>query len=191
MYSVDFKFRWADVQIATGYNYRFSNPLSAFMKEQCCFPAVYRWHVWAPTVGPSALYVGETDNLARRIQQYLSPGPRQATNLRLKAYFDEATEKGELVELQTLQFEALQINKLKVSMDALGDAHIRRLLESLILAEIQADVQFARPLVLNQIFVQNAERRKKRIREADLALRKLGTTQSVAAIEALKEKFKG
>jgi hypothetical protein len=180
---VDIKYGWVNVQIRMGISYRYPNPLSSFMREQYCRPVVYRWVVWAAGQGISALYVGETDTLTRRIQQYLRPGPRQATNLRLKAFFDEAVKKGELVELQALEFEAVQINKVKIAMDALGNTHIRKMLESFVLAALQADSQFGRPVVLNQGFVRDADRQEKRIREAETALRRLGMTEGRETIE--------
>lgn len=42
-------------------------------------PGVYRLDIG------DRVYVGETDRLRRRLQHYRTPGPRQATNLRLNA----------------------------------------------------------------------------------------------------------
>jgi len=81
------------------------------MKEQYCRPAVYRWMVWTPGFGIHAYYVGETDDLARRVQQCVHPGKQQMTNLRLKAYFDEAVNQKQRVELQTLAFEPFQVTR--------------------------------------------------------------------------------
>ncbi len=60
--------RWADVQSSQGYNYIFPIPVSPHMKKEYCRPAVYRWMVWTPGSRIHAYYVGETENLARRIQ---------------------------------------------------------------------------------------------------------------------------
>jgi hypothetical protein len=173
---LDIKYRWTNVQSSLGYNYLYPGALSAYMKEQYCRPSVYRWFVWTPTTGVSALYVGETDNLARRIQHYLKPGPRQATNLRLKRYFDEAAQKAERVEMEVLEFEPFQINQVSFSMDLLGRTHIRRMLENLILVLLQPNASSDRPVILNRVFTQDMERSKRRVDDAVVALKELGLT---------------
>lgn len=45
-------------------------------------PGIYRFAVSGPEL--SAVYIGETDNLKRRMQHYRTPGPTQVTNRRLK-----------------------------------------------------------------------------------------------------------
>lgn len=190
MNCLEIKSRWVDVQSSVGVNYHYPGVVTPFMKEQYSRPSVYRWFVWAPVRGVSALYVGETDNLARRTQQYLSPGRRQVTNLRLKAYFDDALKRDQRVQLQTLEFDPFQVNRLTVSAQSMGDTHIRRMLESLLLAELQVSSQAPLPVILNQIYVQNAERSQKRIRTAVAALRKLGLAQQAELIEQLRPKVK-
>jgi hypothetical protein len=44
-------------------------------------PAIYRFRILGS--GGEALYVGETDNLARRFGNYRNPGPTQQTSLRI------------------------------------------------------------------------------------------------------------
>ena len=55
-------------------------------------PAIYRFQLRLPDT--QAQYIGETENLARRFAHYRSPGPSQATNLRLNATFKAALEAG-------------------------------------------------------------------------------------------------
>src|SRR5689334_11760457 len=128
MNSLEIKYRWIDVQSKIGYNYQYPNALSAHMRQLYSRPSIYKWNVWQPIHGFSAVYVGETDNLARRIQQCLAPGKSQRTNLRLKACFDEALKKNDRVELQILDFEPFQINDMKFSMELLGHTHVRQIL---------------------------------------------------------------
>lgn len=188
MNCLEIKSRWVDVQTSVGVTYQYPGVVTRFMREQYSGPSVYRWFVWAPVRGVSALYVGETDDLVRRTQQYLSPGRLQATNLRLKAIFDEALKRNEWVQLQTLEFEPFQINKLAVSTQSLGDTHIRRMLESFVLAELQASSQAACPVILNQIYVQNAERGQRRTRAVVAGLRKLGMREKADIMEELKRR---
>jgi hypothetical protein len=185
---LDINFQWINVQISLGYNYQYPNSLSAYMKENYCRPAVYRWIVWKPTVGFNAIYVGETEDLARRITHCLVPGKRQLTNLRLKAYFDNALTTNELIELQTLQFEQFQINKVTFSMSLLGHAHVRRMLENLVLVVSHSGTPQGPPMILNRILTQDMERMAKNTDAMISQLRKLGLTedQGKKVIDALR-----
>ena len=55
-------------------------------------PAIYRF--WIRTASGDALYVGETENLARRFQNYRNPGSSQQTSLRINAKLREALTNG-------------------------------------------------------------------------------------------------
>jgi hypothetical protein len=144
--------------------------------------------VFTPGYGIHAYYVGETDNLARRIQHYLRPGKSQKTNLRLKAYFDDAVSQKQQVELQTLVFAPFQVNKVQLSMELLGHTHVRRALENLVLVWMNADTQTVLPLILNRVLAQDKERNHKRIDSALSHLKQLGVTeeQTSRLLETLK-----
>src|SRR5260370_35507400 len=94
--------RWHVVQSSQGRDYVYPASVSPEMKKEYCGPAVYRWMVSTPNDRIYAYYVGETTSLAGRIQQNVCPGKQQATNLRLKAYFDHAVMQGKPLELQGL-----------------------------------------------------------------------------------------
>ncbi len=167
--------RWADVQSLQGYNYLYPTAVSSYMKEQFCRPAVYRWMVWTPGYGVHAYYVGETANLAHRVQHCIRPGNQQMTNLRLKAYFDEAIRQKQQVELQTFVFEPFQVNKVIFSMELLGHTHIRRMLENLVLVLMDGE-KSGSPLVLNRVLAQDKERTNRHIDLALSHLKPLGLT---------------
>jgi len=158
------------------------------MKEQYCRPAVYRWMVWTPGYGHHAYYVGETDNLARRIQHCIRPGRTQMTNLRLKACFDDAVNQKRQVELQTLVFEPFQVNKVNFAMELLGHTHIRRMLENLALVWLDAVELPGSPLILNRVLEQDKDRTNKHIDSARSHLKQLGLTDEETS--RLLEKFK-
>ncbi len=143
--------------------------------------------VWTPVFGIHAYYVGETNNLARRIQQCVRPGKTQATNLRLKAYFDEAVNQKQRVELQTFVFEPFQVNKVGFSMELLGHTHIRQVLENLVLVWLDAE-KFGSALILNRVLEQDKERSNKHIESARGHLKQLGLTdeQTSRLLETLK-----
>ena len=54
-------------------------------------PGIYRFRLMED--GKRFVYIGETDNLPRRFQHYRTPGPTQATNIRLNKIFVEALKK--------------------------------------------------------------------------------------------------
>ena len=180
MNSLEITFRWIDVQSATGYNYRYPDAVSPHMKQNYCRPAIYKWNVWRPVQGFSGVYVGETDNLARRIHHCLAPGKSQVTNLRLKAYFDEALKREERVELQTLDFEPFRINNVEFSVNLLGHTHVRQFFENFILVKLQSNSVGELPEILNRVLTKDKERSKKRENSAVSALNKLGVTNARA-----------
>lgn len=59
----------------------------------------------------TSTYLGESDNLARRMTHYRSPGPSQRTNLRLNALLREALANEVLVELATVQVAQILIGE--------------------------------------------------------------------------------
>ncbi len=176
MNSLEIRYRWADVQSSQGYPYEFPDNVTNFMSVNYSSPAVYRWTVRGARQYLLALYIGETEDVVRRVGQYLAPGKQQATNLRLRAYFDAACQRGEKVALQTFEFESFQINKVTFTRELLGHSHVRKMLENFILVELHPSEVGGLPVVLNQIFNQDAKRSKRKVDDAATALKKLGLT---------------
>lgn len=70
-------------------------------------PGLYRFSFMSKDGRTVGVYVGETDNLQRRMAHYRNPGPSQATNQRLHARMVEHMEAGGRVELAvTTEVEA-------------------------------------------------------------------------------------
>lgn len=59
-------------------------------------PGVYRFDLG------ERIYIGEADRLRRRFQHYRTPGPRQATNLRLNALMLELLGASTAIEVSTV-----------------------------------------------------------------------------------------
>jgi hypothetical protein len=57
-------------------------------------PGIYRFEVSACGGSEVGTYIGESDNLERRMGNYRNPGPTQPTNLRLNQLLKEALEDG-------------------------------------------------------------------------------------------------
>jgi hypothetical protein len=178
MNTFEITYRWHVVQSSQGRDYVYPASVSPEMKKEYCGPAVYRWMVSTPNDRIYAYYVGETTSLAGRIQQYVCPGKQQATNLRLKAYFDQAVSQGKRVEVQRLVFEPFQLNHITFSMERLTQTHIRRILENLTLAWL--DIENG-PVVLNRILEQDKARSKKNLDSALTALKQYGLTPQQAS----------
>jgi hypothetical protein len=67
-------------------------------------PGLYRFRFRA--AGREGVYIGESDNLARRFAHYRNPGPTQQTNLRLNAKFKDALAAGAEISVATISANA-------------------------------------------------------------------------------------
>lgn len=63
-------------------------------------PGLYRFEIISAD-GPIQ-YIGETDQLSRRLQSYRTPGSSQATNLRLNALLVKHLERGDRISLSAI-----------------------------------------------------------------------------------------
>jgi len=129
---------WVPVENEVNVPYRWGQPPSAYFRERWNQPAVYRWLINDGRPGTKRLYIGEADQLYRRVTYYLKPGPTQHTNIRLKRLFDEEREQGHTVHLEVLQFEPFSVAGNRVTVADLGSKMMRVLLEALF------GVQFAK-----------------------------------------------
>lgn len=69
---------WDSVITRSGTQYQFPQAKSALSEEVYSRPVVYRWCVSKPGKEPHVCYIGETDNLFRRIGNYLNAHPAKA-----------------------------------------------------------------------------------------------------------------
>jgi hypothetical protein len=130
---VNFAYEWLPVEQAPGIAYHFPEDPSALLKKHWVMkPAVYRWLVYKTIPGDlKEIYVGETDQLSRRIQHYLRPGPSQATNKRINYLFHQRAAAGCRIVLQYLSFTAFHVGGHVFSPNDLTKKHIRVALEHL------------------------------------------------------------
>ena len=85
-------------------------------------------------VGLSAVYIGEAENVCRRLAGYLAPGSKQQTNIRIKQGLDERKAAGAAVQFQLLEFSPFRINGVVASRETLTSSYIRKLVENLAIA---------------------------------------------------------
>ena len=190
MGELDIDYQWLRVEAASGADYAYPQAVGKHIDEHYSKPAVYRWAFFKPAEGPSpeerqhprAVYIGETENLARRLRGYLSPGPSQTTNRRMKAYLDRELGLGTTIELSILRFEAFHIIIDRARNDSrlvdefrLSNPFIRKMMENfavIVQDEVTCDI-------LNK----SMNPIKRREEEADKAFRELSFSERLAQIE--------
>lgn len=145
MKDLDIDYAWEPVMSSPGAEYAYPDAVTKYIEEKYSKAAVYRWGFFRArrdsspeiTQSPYAAYVGETENLARRLRGYLNPGPSQTTNKRMKAYLDQELKPGTRIELSMLRFEAFHIIIDRANSDSrlvaefgLGNSYIRKMMEN-------------------------------------------------------------
>lgn len=126
-------FKWTDLESAPERSYSFPLRPTSFMRRYAA-PGVYRWAVF---VGEEleAVYVGEAEDILRRLRHYLSPGETQLTNIRLKQYLEGCVSRGRKVSFQFLEFEEFFINRDAFACSQLSDPFARKVIENLAILE--------------------------------------------------------
>lgn len=144
-------------------------------------PAIYRWAVFTGKEIPTAVYIGETENLARRLNHYVNPGPKQSTNIRLNRYLVAEVGKGSKIELHTLNFLPFQVNGIPISAAQMEKVYVRRMIENLLLS--LEDTMHCR--VLNRIMDQSGRPRPEEIKAVRHYLRGLSLEDGRALFESV------
>jgi hypothetical protein len=190
MSDLDIACAWDTVNCGPKIEYAYPHAVTKYIEEHYSKAAVYRWGFFKArrnsdpeiTQSPHAAYIGETENLARRLRGYLHPGPSQTTNKRLKAYLDEQLTLGTRIVLSILRFQAFHIIIDREKSDArlvaefgLGNPHIRKMMENL--AVIVHDP------VHCEILNKSLNPIERRLERAEKALRDSTLEQRLAAIE--------
>ena len=101
---------WDPVKTRDGTPYQYGQPLSRLSEEKHGLPVVYRWSISKSGAPPHACYIGETDNLFRRVRNYLHAHPSQGQVSRVAQIFKDEMDHGSIVALQVLRFETFFIN---------------------------------------------------------------------------------
>lgn len=98
-------------------------------------PGIYQFRlVGADT---SAVYIGESDNLRRRLAHYRSPGPTQPTNIRLNERLRTHLAAGGTVEVSVATEAELQLDGAAAPLDLAKKAS-RLLVENAVLVTAAA-----------------------------------------------------
>jgi hypothetical protein len=106
-------------------------------------PGIYRFSLLRHD--KPAVYIGEADNLRRRMQHYRTPGPTQPTNRRLNNELRRAVASGASVEAFVATAARLELDGVEVPANLRHKAH-RVLLEH---AALVRAIQAGTDLVIN------------------------------------------
>jgi hypothetical protein len=91
-------------------------------------PGVYRFDLG------EQLYIGEADRLRRRFQHYRTPGPSQATNVRLSALMLRLLGEGRAVTVCTVTTASVEVDGQRAPLD-LREKAARLLVENALFAK--------------------------------------------------------
>ena len=145
MGELNIDYAWEPVISFPNVRYAYPNAVTKYIDEHYSKACVYRWAFFEARQSsnpdavqfPQTVYIGETENLARRLRGYLHPGPSQITNKRMKEYLDRELELGTTIDLSILRFENFHIiigrekcNAGLVAELGLGNPFIRKLMEN-------------------------------------------------------------
>jgi hypothetical protein len=139
-------FNWATVLVQeNGEPYYFPGRFTPHFRRTYAVPAVYRWRVLKRQPGEKeTIYIGEAEELARRIQRVLTPSATAKdsdTNKRLHQFFRNCLLNQKIV-IDVLRVEPFEINGVRLDQQSVGDRFKRRALENLALIFAQASGEF-------------------------------------------------
>jgi hypothetical protein len=144
MTSISIQWRTALWQ-PNGSTYNFPQKLTPEFRERYAVPAVYRWRVmrnqtrW-PDELREKIYIGEAEELTRRMQWVLTPfraAKRSDTSKRLNEIFTKLAAEGRAIVIEVADVDPFEINGIRFDKRDLGDRFKRRLLEAFLCVEAE------------------------------------------------------
>ena len=155
----DIRYQWIVIEISRGVPFQLSiklDKITAPVAQIQQKPAIYRWSFLKKGL-PVKAYIGETEDLRKRVGGYINPGPSQETNKRINGEFKGAVQSGLTVQLEILHVEPVRINRVRVNTEHLFDPFLRKMLENFVLADFDVVNCELLNLALNPL-----ERRKRK-----------------------------
>lgn len=125
--------------------YCFPDKLSGPFMERHAMPAVYRWRVMRQAGEKEKIYIGEAEELTRRMQWVLTPhssAKTSDTSKRLNQIFTKLAAEGKKIVIDVANVEPFEINGIRFDRRDLGDRFKRRMLEGFLLVEAQNSPNF-------------------------------------------------
>lgn len=136
---LDLSYAWEPVLVKEGQEYHYSMPISRYMKEHYSCSAIYRWDIYEQIPeDKKQIYIGEAQILCpQRIQGYLTPGPSQQTNRRIKEKFQRFLKDGLKIRLEVLRLQRSFIGKIPLVPSELSNKFVRHCIEALLITNYQ------------------------------------------------------
>jgi hypothetical protein len=125
--------------------YYFPGKITPQLQKEYAIPAVYRWRVmrdqtrW-PNDLVEKIYIGEAEELTRRMQWVLTPfsaAKGTDTSKRLNEIFSKLAAEGRKIVIDVADVDPFEINGIRFDKRDLGDRFKRRMLEAFLLVEAQ------------------------------------------------------
>jgi hypothetical protein len=130
----------------SGEPHYFPNKFTPYFRQAYSVPAVYRRRVIRRQPGEKeTIYVGEAEDLTRRIQRVLTPSGTAKdtdTNKRLHQIFRKCLAENQTVVIDIAKIEPFEINGVQFDQQGIADRFKRRALENLLLVFEQARDEF-------------------------------------------------
>lgn len=133
------RYSWDPVFMDETNEYHYPMAISPSMKQQYKKPAIYKWNIYKHSPDDQKkIYIGEATILCpSRIQGYLTPGPSQHTNIRMKNIFSEFINQGLKIRLEVLNLQHSTIGKIPVTQEDLSSKYVRRYIEAIMITHYQ------------------------------------------------------
>src|SRR6266852_4068467 len=130
MRQFDIDYSWCPVKVAPSQNYSYPQKTSEFVNENYAKATVYRWAVYKEGAEPVRAYIGETENLAKRISQYLRGDRSQRQVFRVKhELLEPARMEGLKVEVQILESRPFLLNGVPFAQESLSSEVLRKTMQ--------------------------------------------------------------
>ena len=145
--ALNISFQWRSAVVPeNGEAYNFPGEFTRFFQARYCVPVVYRWRVLKKQPEEKeAVYIGEAEQLPRRIQRVLTPSKTAKdtnTNKRLHQMFQEFLSKGRKIVIEVADLDSFEVNGVRFGADTMGDTFKRRAVENILLALAQKSGEF-------------------------------------------------
>jgi hypothetical protein len=129
---IDIQYRWIDLIGGDGNPYRFPNKPRTDDKKTLDVPGVYRWIKIKRHNNKRikvCLYIGQSSNLYRRLNDFLVKNKSPATAFRIGRILRTRVENGAIIGYQTLELSASQFADKKISQEDFSSIHVRQAIE--------------------------------------------------------------
>lgn len=139
--------QWRTATVGDGGEaYYFPDKFTRYFREKYSVPLVYRWRILRAQPGDrEPIYIGEAEELPRRIQRVRTPSRKAKdsdTNKRLHQIFQKFLSQGRRIVIDVGDVEPFELNRVRFGGDTTGDPFKRRALENILLALAQSSEEF-------------------------------------------------